>query len=415
MKFDVVIIGGGLSGLVCGISLQRKGKRCAIVSAGQSALHFSSGYFDLLDRTPGGAEVSSPADVIESLPKQHPYRKIGREAFEHYTDEVKPFFSGCGISLKGGGAQNCYRITPMGGMRPSWLCLGEFTPFETSHDTLGGKALVVNIPGFLDFNVKFIASELEKRGTSCRIADVTTDVLNRLRSNPGEMRAANIGRAMDSNAAASEFVAQVRSRLDGEDAVVLPAVFGLKDASVPYKVAEAIGVRTEYIATMPPSVPGIRTQMRLRAAFERCGGAFMLGDTVMSSEMDGGHVKSVGTVNFGDERLYADDFILASGSFFSNGLTASKENVAEPVFGLDIDCIEDRSQWVDRSFFKKQNYMGFGVRTDEIFRTFKGGEVVDNLYAAGSVLGGFNPVAEGCGGGVSILSAMHVATQITKR
>ena len=48
MKYDVVLIGGGLSSLVCGISLQRAGKRCLMVSGGQNALHFSSGAFGLL-------------------------------------------------------------------------------------------------------------------------------------------------------------------------------------------------------------------------------------------------------------------------------------------------------------------------------------------------------------------------------
>ena len=48
MKFDVVIIGGGLSGLTCGIKLAENGKKVCIVSYGQSSLHFNPGSFELL-------------------------------------------------------------------------------------------------------------------------------------------------------------------------------------------------------------------------------------------------------------------------------------------------------------------------------------------------------------------------------
>ncbi len=72
MIFDTVIIGGGSSGLACGIRLQEAGKKCVIISSGQSALHFSSGSFDLLNTLPDGTKVTSPIDALKEL-KRNPW------------------------------------------------------------------------------------------------------------------------------------------------------------------------------------------------------------------------------------------------------------------------------------------------------------------------------------------------------
>ena len=97
MRFDTVIIGGGLAGLVCGIRLQKAGKKCAIISAGQSAMHFSSGTFDLLGRLPDGTQVDNPIEAIAGLDAKHPYAKLGASTVAALANEAKDFF---GIEFK---------------------------------------------------------------------------------------------------------------------------------------------------------------------------------------------------------------------------------------------------------------------------------------------------------------------------
>ncbi len=106
--------------------------------------------------------------------------------------------------------------------------------------------------------------------------------------------------------------------------------------------------------------------------------------------------------------------MLASGSFYSKGLTATPEKISETVFGLDTDYAQGRENWYTKDFFGKQNYLGFGVRTDEDFHPSIGGEKISNLYAIGSVLSGYNLVAEGSGAGVAMTSALKVADEIIK-
>lgn len=97
MKFDIVLIGGGLSSLVCGIKLQKAGKKCLMVSAGQNALHFSSGAFSLLGKLPDGTDVAEPLSAVETLPSEHPYSKIGKQRLSEYVASV-PGFSRIAVS-----------------------------------------------------------------------------------------------------------------------------------------------------------------------------------------------------------------------------------------------------------------------------------------------------------------------------
>jgi glycerol-3-phosphate dehydrogenase subunit B len=408
MKFDTIIIGGGLSGLVAGIDLSRKGQKCLIVSSGQSALHFFSGSFELCSL------ADNPYEGIATLGEGHPYSKIGAENIADLSAKVKPLFKEVGVTLKGVKDANHWRITPMGVLKRAWLTMDEYGTVPADGVMPWKKVAVLNIDGFLDFHTSYIAAGLEAKGVECSVHAISMPELERLRKNPTEMRSTNIAKTLTGDLIGA-LAARINEYAHDVDAVPMPAVVGLTSSTDVVKLKEKVDRPLHFIATLPPSVPGIRMQMMLKKHFQKLGGVYMLGDSVVSGEFEGGKLKSIKTNNHGDTEFKADNFILASGSFFSKGLVSDIDGVREPVFGLDVDSIDERPQWYRRNMFEAQPYMSFGISTDNDFRAKKDGLPVQNLYGAGAVLSGFNAMKEGSGAGVSILTALHVASLLNKQ
>ncbi len=413
MKFDTIIIGGGLSGLTCALRLQAGGRRCAVISAGQSALHFSSGSFDLLGLRADRSEIESPLDEVKHLREMHPYHKLG-DKLPHYAAQAESLLAQWGIRVKGDARKNHFRYTPMGGLRPTWLTFSELAVADDSNACPGERVLVANFPGFLDFNTSFITDALCSRGAKCEVCLLDMDSVNRLRVSSTEMRAANIAKVFESEEALGELIAKINQMADGYDCVVLPAVFGFSDAGLATRIEEGVRTGVAFLPAMPPSVAGIRTQKQLRTEFERMGGVFIPGDEVVRADIEDGEVKKIYTRNHGEMGFSASNYVLATGHFMSGGLKADAQGVYEPVFGSDVYYLADRGEWFDKDFFRPQAYSTFGVETDAHCKVLFGARASKNLYAAGSVLCGADAMHELCGGGVSLLTALYVADEILK-
>ena len=379
MRFDTVIIGGGLAGLTAGISLQEAGQKVAIVSAGQNAMHFFSGNFE-----DAGASTSSATGIRE---------------------RASALFAAAGVRTN---AIDGIQLMPMGKFQPVSLTLDDVTVFPEEH--IAEKALIVNFTGFHDFYGTFLAETLEKAGTTCRIRFVRLPEMEHLRTSPSEMRSVNVARVMDEHW--EKVVTDIRVLLKDEDLILLPQVFGLKDAAVLDKIRAALPARVAFIGTMPPSVPGIRTQMLLKRRFEVLGGTFLMGDEVTSAAVHEGVVSSITTRNLDTARLFADQFILASGGYFSKGLVTTPTQVYEPLFGLDIDYPAERKDWYDPDFFAAQPYMDFGVKTDDTLRGVKDGQPLMNLFCIGSVLGNTRKADFGTAAGLAIRTAFAAVDTI---
>ncbi|MEQ9867089.1 glycerol-3-phosphate dehydrogenase subunit GlpB [Pectobacterium aroidearum] len=416
MRYDVVIIGGGLAGLTCGIRLAEQGKRCAIVSAGQNALHFSSGALDLLSHLPDGQPVSQPLEALDELARQaphHPYSRMGAAAVAALLPQVEALLERSTISLLGSYQQNHWRMTPLGKFRACWLSPVDGVTRGLPDSDFGDNPLIAGIEGFLDFQSRIVAGTLQAQGIAARSDDLKLPVLDRLRQNPSEFRAVNIARVLDRPENRAALVEELSLLANGNDAIIMPGCLGLDSPEVVGELAEALGKPISLLPTLPPSVLGLRLHQALSQRFRQLGGMVMPGDRAVRAALSAQEI-AVHSHHHRDIPLRAKYAVLASGSFFSNGLVTQFDRVTEPVFGLDVRFAEQREGWSQQDVFAPQPYMQFGAIVDEHLHPRIGGETIGNLYAIGAVLEGFDPIAQGCGAGVSLLSALHVAEQILK-
>ncbi len=411
MKFDTIIIGGGLSGLTCGIKLAEQGRKCAIISSGHSALHFFSGSFDLLGSV-AGSEVKNPLEAMKTLPDSHPYQRLGRENIARLAEEVPQLLDRCGLHFLGSAEKNHYVLTPMGTMKPTWLSLDDFTGFEQKDVLPWQKVVIINFAGFLDFHALFTKDGFNTFGVEADIKHVVMKEFEAIRRNPSEMRSSNIARVFDRGTALDDFIGKANELSRGAEAVIVPAVFGLFNSSVVASLQEKIDKPLVLLPAIPPSVPGIRAQLLLKQRFQNLGGTYFLGDKVEEGAIEGNRLSSITTTHHGDITLEADQFVLASGSFYSKGVVASPYTIYEPIFHLDVDAHGKRKNWYDKKIFNDQPFMHYGVKTDPQFRAMVNSEPVENLYVAGSVLSGANPLKEGSGAGICVLTSLHVADTI---
>ncbi|MFC0309873.1 glycerol-3-phosphate dehydrogenase subunit GlpB [Gallibacterium trehalosifermentans] len=419
MNFDTVIIGGGLAGLLCGIRLQQQGQHCAIITAGQSAIDFSSGSLDLLSfhAEQPVEKLATGLDQLAITSPQHPYSLIGTGSVLRYAQQFQQLAQQLQLNLVGEEEQNHYRVTPLGSLQPAWLSPQQVPTLPMTGEKFPYHSLMIlGIEGFHDFQPHLLAANLQQLAqfSECEIHHTLLHIpeLDHLRTNAREFRSVNISQALEHKLNFHELVAEIKQAVGQAEAVFLPACFGLDDESFFEQLKQATGLALFELPTLPPSLLGLRQHYKLRREFQRLGGVLMNGDTVLRSEFAGDKVSEIYTVQHEEMPLTANNYILATGSFFSNGLVARFEKIIEPIFDVELLADSDRLQWTTHRFADAQPYQYYGVKINAHCQVMKAGKIVPNLFAVGAVVGGFNGLHQGCGSGVSIATAYNVAEYI---
>lgn len=411
MKFDYIVIGGGLCGLAAGIKLQNSGKKTAVISSGQSALHFCSGSFGLLGKT-DNSPVTNPLEAIKNLPANHPYKLIGEDKISGLANEAKQMLEAAGIPVKGDATQNHYTLTPFGTIKPSWLTMEEYACFDEPQAPFK-KVLAIAFKGFLEAYPTFIEENLSKAGISVRIETIDFAKLEMLRKSNFDMRTVTVAKHVD-EAAVDELANKINSIAEKDEVVLLPAVVGFKSPVLIEKLKKMVKNELYAVPTLPVSLAGVRSQNLLERYYESLGGTFLLGDRAIEGDIKNGKVLGIKTTNLGEDVVKADAYILATGSLFGEGILSDPNGFKETVFGLNVKVPENREEWYDDNFFAAQPYMNFGVEVDTAFHPEFDGKRVENLYVAGSTLANCNALEEESGAGCAMLTGIYVAELVSK-
>ncbi|HEX7117740.1 MAG TPA: FAD-binding protein [Longimicrobiales bacterium] len=364
LRFDVLVLGGGIAGSAAALAAAGRGRRVAVVHAAPGVTALAAGGWSgpLPEGLGAALERAGLPYAPAGAPLPHPTGRVDRYDRAAPAQRAAAPLAGaliCGIvGLPGFRAAALARVWGAGAGAPAGAVVleaGRVPPGGWSPASLA--ALLEREPG--------------------RLADALADAVRR----------------------------------SGATRAVFPAVLGIEGADgVRAALASAAGVPVGEALGVPPSVPGWRLERALDAAL-RAAGVERVRGRVVDRQVDGRRVRAVlvrppAAQGTDPMRIEADAFVLATGKYLAGGIRAGAR-FEEPALGCPVRVdhvgatfeIPDPLALTHAERSADQPLLRAGVRTDDAARPIGGGGdvVYENVRIAGSVRAGWDAAAPGLG------------------
>lgn len=399
MKTEVLVIGGGLAGSLAALAAARSGRRVTLVSYGEATLHMESGCIDLW------GEGHDPGQAIAALRRNrpgHPYALAGGMALTEGLDLFLRLTREAGYPYQGGLDHNWLLPTAIGGLKPTALVPPTMAAGEAGEI---GSLLVVGVDELKDSYPELAAENLsELLGIPVRSA-----TLSLAYAGFTELSSVQAAGLLDDPEVRRSFLTRLASVYRGEAVVALPPVLGLRQApAVLADCRRALGAEVFEMPTLSPSVPGMRLAQILTDALRQAGVRLVKAEAVeglrQGTWATGVRLRSLG----GDGEVEGQAVVLATGGLAGGALELEGRNLQERLFHLPVRLSENPNDWTRPDWLapEGQPLSQAGVAADGRLRPLgRDGRVLfDNLFLAGRLLAGNDPVTEKSGNGVAIAS-----------
>jgi len=413
---DVLVVGGGLGAYTAALAARRREPDATVhVVAGlDSPFDRGTGLIDVLGVAPGGTRpVRNPFEVIPDLPAAHPYRRVGTDALHEGLALFDDATGGdyCGDHT----AANALVPTLLGSLAPAARYPAAVAPGLASAEA---STLLVGFEGLPDFHALSAADRLSAAGVPFDVDRVTTtlpfDVGD---ESPALAVASDLDAETGPDAPRDALADRIASVHDGAERIGLPAVLGVDSVvDVHASIAAAVDADVFEVPLGPPSILGRRLERSLQTALSDAGVTLAEG-IVTDFETDQGGLSRVSIspgAGDGDDRTVAPGaVVLATGGPADGGIVADRETVREPVFETHVHTPDGSDVRAREDPFGDHPFARYGVRVDDATRPLSadGTPAYENCFAAGSVLGGHDFVAERSVTGVALATGVVAGRQ----